>query len=184
MHVLTLCGSLRADSTTQRALDLALEGATAAGATGQVISLRELDLPWCDGRPDEASYGGDVDRLRALVRGADALLVGSPEYHGSLTGALKNAFDLLGPDEIDGKLMGLVAVARGEAGAMNTLNHLRHICRWMNAWVLPHQVSIPRAQEAFGPEGVTRPGLEQELRSLGSELVRFGALLRGTNGDD
>lgn len=185
MHVITLCGSLRSASTTQRALDLALAGATNAGATGQVLSLRDFDLPWCDGRPDEASYGGDVERLRALVRDADAVLVGSPEYHGSLTGALKNAFDLLGPNEIDGKLMGLVAVARGEAGAMNTLNHLRHIARWMNAWVLPHQVSIPKAEEAFGPAGdVIRPGLEAELRGLGSELVRYGALLRGADGHD
>ena len=181
MKVISLCGSLRAGSTTEHALSVALSAAAAAGADVEAVVLRDLDLPWCDGRSDEASYGGDAARLRALVDGADALLIGSPEYHGSLTGALKNTLDLLGPDQLRDKMVGLLATARGEAGAMNTLNHLRHVCRWMQAWVLPNQVSIPRAQEAFAADGsVARDGLERELQALGTELVRYASLLRGS----
>jgi NAD(P)H-dependent FMN reductase len=178
MKVITLCGSLRPDSTTHFALALAAAGARAAGAEVDALDLRDFDLPFCDGRSDEASYGGDTAAFKARVAAADALLVGSPEYHGSLSGALKNALDLLGPQHLRGKLIGLLATARGPAGAVNTLNHLRHISRWVEAWVLPTQVSIPEAQEAFDDAGVAvREGLDVELRQLGSELVRFGTLL-------
>lgn len=181
MKVIAICGSARAHSTTERSLVVALEGATAAGAEVTALNLREFALPWCDGRPD-AEYHGEAARFRALVLGADALLVGSPEYHGSLSGGLKNALDLIGPDELKDRMVGLLATARGEAGAMNTLNHLRHIFRWMGAWVLPTQVSIPRAQEAFDESGVVRPGLDADLRALGAELVRYAGLLAGGTG--
>jgi NAD(P)H-dependent FMN reductase len=180
MNVLAISGSLRAQSTTTRALRLALEGASLAGASTELVELDALGLPWCDGRPEGASYGPAVDAWRARVVAADAMILGSPEYHGSPSGVLKNALDLLDHAHMQGKLIGLVATARGDAGAMNTLNHLRHVARWVDAWVLPAQVSIPRAQEAFGPEGaVLRPGLADELSLLGAELVRYARLLRG-----
>lgn len=179
MKVIALCGSARPHSSTERALAVALAGAAAAGAEVQVLNLREFALPWCDGRP-EGEYHGEAARFRALVLGADALLVGSPEYHGSLSGGLKNALDLIGPDELKDRMVGLLATARGEAGAMNTLNHLRHIFRWMGAWVLPTQVSIPKSQEAFAADGaIAREGLEPELRALGAEVVRYAGLLAG-----
>lgn len=178
MHVVAIVGSLREISTSRYALRRAAHGAALAGAEVGWLDLRDFTLPLCDGRTDAATYGPDYQRVRALVQRADALLIGSPEYHGSMTGALKNALDLLGEDPIRGKLVGLCAVARGEAGAMNTLNHLRHVLRWMGAWVLPTQVSIPRAREAFDDAGVpTREGLAAELERLGAETVRYAGLL-------
>ena len=180
MKVLSICGSLRPSSTTERALAVALAAAARAGAQVTAMPLRELDLPLCDGRAELHTYGGDTARFLAAVAGADALLVGSPEYNGSLTGALKNALDLMRADEVKGKMVGLLATASGEAGAMNTLNHLRHIFRWMDAWVLPTQVSIPKAQEAFSADGaVVRPGLVSDLETLGAEVVRYAGLLAG-----
>lgn len=181
MKVLAICGSMRESSSTARAMKTILEAAAEAGADEiEVLTVRELDLPFCDGRGDDKPYGEAVQQYRARVVAADAILVGSPEYHGSLTGSLKNALDLLGPEYLRGKMVGLVATARGEAGAMNTLNHLRHVCRWMEAWVLPNQVSVPKSQEAFGPDGqIRREGLEEELRTLGAELVRYAGLLAG-----
>ena len=177
MKIVAIVGSLRESSTSRHALRLAATGAERAGATVEWLELRELDLPLCDGRRD--SYGPEVERLRAAVQGADALLVGSPEYHGSMTGVLKNALDLLGPDELRDKMVGLLATARGDAGAMNALNHLRHVSRWMNAWVLPTQVSVPRAQERLEP-GAVDPGVRADLEKLGRELVRYAELLRGS----
>lgn len=179
MKVVALCGSLKTRSTTRRALALALEGAAEAGAETGWVEIAEL--PWCDGR--DGDYGSRVSAFREEIRAADAVIVGSPEYHGSFTGVLKNALDLLSAEDLGGKLLGLVAVATGDAGAMNTLNHLRHTARWVDAWVLPHQVSVPRAGEAFDAEGgVRREGLGEELRALGREVVRYGKLLRGGQG--
>jgi len=180
MKIVAIVGSLRASSSSRHALCLAVTGARNAGATVEWLELRDLDLPHCDGRSDVASYGADVQRMVEAVQGADALLVGSPEYHGSMTGVLKNALDLLGEDPVRGKLVGLLAVARGDAGAMNTLNHLRHVFRWMGAWVLPTQVSVPRAKEAFGTDGEPlREGMADELGGLGTETVRYASLLAG-----
>jgi len=178
MRVLSICGSLRDPSTTATGLARALEAVERAGAETRQVSLATLNLPWCDGRDDESSYGGDAAEFKRLISQADALLIGSPEYHGSMTGTLKNALDLLGPDHLRGTMVGLLATAGGSAGAMNTLNHLRHVMRWMNAWVLPMQVSIPRAHEAFGEDGsIQREGLDQDLDKLGTELVRYAGLL-------
>jgi len=175
MRVLAICGSLRPDSSTRNALALALQAAAGAGAETGWAEI--AGLPSCDGRPPEA-YGPEVAAFRAAVAGADAVLLGSPEYHGSFTGVLKNAIDLCGPEDLRGKLFGLVATARGDAGAMNTLNHLRQVSRWVGAWVLPAQVSVPRAGEAFDADGrALRDGLADELGRLGLELVRFGRLL-------
>ena len=180
MNILTICGSIRVDSTTARALAMAAEAASDAGATVRTVQLGTLDLPFCDGRNDERTYGSDAVRFIDAVEWADGLLIGSPNYHGSLTGVLKNALDLLGPDAIRDKLVGLLATARGEAGAMNTLNHTRHICRWMNGWVIPAEVSIPRAQDAFSADGAVQDAeLSAQLTTLGTELVRYAKLIRG-----
>lgn len=180
MRVLALSGSLRPASTTRHALAVALSAAERAGAEVDWVDI--ATLPWCDGRAQDA-YGPEVAAFRAQVAGADALLLGSPEYHGSFTGVLKNAIDLCGPDDLRGKLIGLVATARGDAGAMNTLNHLRQVSRWVGAWVLPAQVSVPRAGDAFDASGAaTREGLAPELERLGQELVRYGRLLAADPG--
>ncbi|MFH1467944.1 MAG: NAD(P)H-dependent oxidoreductase [Pseudomonadota bacterium] len=185
MNVVAIVGSLREISTSRYALRCAALGATRAGAQVDWLDLRDYHLPLCDGRAEQASYGPDFQRMRALVLQADALLVGSPEYHGSMSGALKNALDLLGEEPIRGKLVGLCAVARGDAGAMNTLNHLRHVLRWMGAWVLPTQVSVPRAREAFDAMGdPIRPGLGTELELLGAETIRYAGLLASGAGAD
>ena len=179
MNIITISGSLRSSSTTSRALDVCGAAARAAGAQVSAVDLGSYQLPFCDGREDESTYGGQTQAFRGLVRAADGLLIGSPNYHGSYTGVLKNALDLLGPDAMRDKLVGLVVTARGDAGAMNTLNHLRHVCRWMNAWVIPAEVSIPGAQDAFDASGaICRPQLAGQLENLGAELVRYAGLLR------
>lgn len=178
MRIVAVCGSLRPGSATRLALEHALGACARAGAE---VGWAEIEgLPWCDGRDE--GYGPEVQAFRDALRGADAILVGSPEYYGNCSGVLKNALDLLDSDDLRGKLLGLVAVATGDAGAMSTLNQLRQIARWVNAWVLPTQVSIPHAREVFSTPGSRRAELETELEQLGTELVRYARLLGGAPG--
>jgi FMN reductase len=174
MRVVAVCGSLRPASATREALTRVLEGAARAGADTAFVDI--AGLPWCDGRDD--AYGPEVEAFNAALRAADAVVIGSPEYHGSASGVLKNALDLVNPADLKGKLVGLVACARGDAGAMSTLNQLRQVARWVDAWVLPTQVSIPRATDSFA-DPVRRATLDAELVALGAELVRYGKLLAG-----
>ncbi|OLS24446.1 MAG: FMN-dependent NADPH-azoreductase [Candidatus Heimdallarchaeota archaeon LC_2] len=90
---------------------------------------------------------------------------------------LKNLLDLLGFEEFQGKLIGLVGVSGGSLGATNTLNGLRTIGRQLHGWVLPDQVSIPRASSAFNESGeLNDKNLEARLIGVGKEVAKFAFL--------
>lgn len=175
VHVVGLPGSLRGSSYTRRTVRLALKGAEAAGATTELVDLRELDLPFCDGREDE-DYPEDVFELRRRVGRAQGIILGTPEYHGSYAGVLKNALDLMGFDEFEGKMVGLVAVSGGSMGGLAAMNALRDVGRALHAWVVPSQAGVPKAWDVFD-DG--RPGddrIAQRVRGVGEEVVRFARL--------
>jgi NAD(P)H-dependent FMN reductase len=136
-----------------------------------------MEMPFCDERRDERSYPPGVARLRRVVGRAHGILLGSPEYHGSMSGALKNALDLLGFAQLEGKMVGLVAVAGGSQSATGTLAHMRTVCRHLHAWVVPHQVSISRIGDAFTPEGHLKDRVHEErLLEVGRDVARYAAL--------
>jgi FMN reductase len=97
---------LRAGSFTRMALQVALAGAQEAGAQTRLIDLREYHLIFCDGKEDESTYPKDVFRLREDVRVAQGIILATPEYHGGYSGILKNALDLMGFEEFEGKMLG------------------------------------------------------------------------------
>lgn len=175
--VVAICGSLRTVSTTRMALRIALAGAQEVGAQTRLLDLRDYHLPYCRGAEGEPAYPDDVHRLRAEVAAAQGILLGTPEYHGSYSGVLKNALDLMGFDEFEGKMVGLVGVAGGAMGATNALNHLRVVGRSLHAWVIPEQVSIPSAARQFDTAGnLKNPQLAARLTELGRQVARFAFL--------
>ena len=108
--------------------------------------LRDYQLILCDGKEDESSYPKDVFRLRDDVRGAQGILLGTPEYHGSFSGVLKNALDLMDFDEFQGKMLGLVGVSGGQLGATNALaERLRNVGRQVARFAFLH--SSKQAQQ-------------------------------------
>jgi NAD(P)H-dependent FMN reductase len=169
VHVVALCGSLRDSSYTRRALTRALDGVRAAGGSGAVIDLREYDLPPLD--PDLDTQG-DSDAVVRRVREADAVLLGTPMYHGSYSGVLKNALDHCGFDEFEGKTVGLLAVAGG-GFPVTALDHLRSVCRALDAWVLPHQAALPNVSSKFDSEGIVDDRLDERVRVLGRRVVEY-----------
>src|SRR6266481_8294540 len=148
IHVAGISGSLRTGSYTRRAVECALQGAAEAGAQTQLIDLSEYTLIFRDGK-DETRYPDDVFRLRRDVKQATGVILGTPEYHGSFSGVLKNSLDLMGFDEFEGKMIGLVGVSGGRMGAHDALNTLRSVGRALHAWVIPEQASVPEAWNIF-----------------------------------
>jgi len=153
ISVVGICGSIRSGSYTRMALKIALEGAQEVGVQTQLIDLRDYDLVFCDGKEDESAYPEDVFKLRREVKQAGGIILGTPEYHGGFSGVLKNALDLMGFDEIEGKMIGLVGVSGGAMGAANALDSLRTIGRALHAWLIPEQASIPEAWKVFDESG-------------------------------
>ena len=172
-----ICGSLRTGSYTRMALNIALMGAKNAGAKINLIDLRNFDLPLMDGRSDEETFPEDVFKLRDEVKKSDGIILGTPEYHGGYSGVLKNALDLMGFDEFQGKMIGLLGVSGGSMGATNSLNGLHVIGRSLRAWVVPFQVSIASAYDEFDKEGnLKNRVLEQRVKKLGEEVTQFAYL--------
>ncbi|WP_435364387.1 NADPH-dependent FMN reductase [Haloarchaeobius sp. DYHT-AS-18] len=168
-HVIAICGSLRDESYTHKALEYVLDAAADRGATTELVDLREYDLPVFDADHDSA---GDADQLAATVQAADAVVLGTPMYHGSYSSPLKTALDYCGFDEFEDKTVGLLAVAGGHF-PVTALEHLRSVCRALNAWVVPHQAVIPSAYEAFDDDELVDDGLEKRVRTLGERAVQY-----------
>jgi len=169
VHVVAICGSLRDASYTRIALEHALDAAADAGASTELLDLREWDLPVYDADADDA---GDADALRERVRVADSVLLGSPMYHGSYSAPMKNALDYCGFDEFEHTTVGLLGVAGGSF-PITTLEHLRSVGRALNAWVIPHQAAIPRASSAFEDGDFADERTAERVATLGQEAVRF-----------
>ena len=170
VKIVGIGGSLRTDSYSMQALRLAAKRAEKLGAEIEVLDLKEMTLPFCDGGSDYPDYP-DVDVMRKAVTAADGLMIATPEYHGSVSGVIKNALDLMSFDHLDGKVTGMISVLGGQSNS-NALNDLRVIMRWVHAWVIPEQIAIGQAWGAFDESGeLTDEKLSQRLDAFVESLV-------------
>lgn len=165
-----LAGSLRTGSYSQLALQAAARRVEALGASVELLDLRTLNLPFCDGSKEYPDYP-DVVRLQRAFEQADGMILATPEYHGSVSGVLKNALDLMSFDQLSGKVAGLMSVLGGQSNS-NALNDLRVIMRWVHAWVIPEQVAIGQAWQAFSPDGkLIDANLSERFDQFATSLV-------------
>ncbi len=178
VKIVGINGSLREGSYSARALEVAIERVKALGADVEILDLRQLSLPFCDGGDEYPDYP-DVEKLRHAVQSADGLLLSTPEYHGSVSGVLKNALDLMSFDQLSGKVAGLISVLGGQSNN-NALNDLRIILRWVHSWVIPEQVAIGQAWKAFDKDGqIADEKLSDRFDALAKSLVENTRKLSG-----
>jgi NAD(P)H-dependent FMN reductase len=173
-RVVALCGSLREESTTRVALAHTLAAAEAAGASTEMLDLRTFDLPAYT--PDDRD-AGDAPELRAAVREADAVVLGSPIYHGTVASPLKTALDYCGFDEFEDTLTGIVVTAGGRFPTPAIL-HLRTVARWVRAWVHPTHVGIPDAGDVIEGGEVVDEDYADRLATLGVEMTDYAGIGR------
>lgn len=182
LHVVGIGGTLRSSSTSRWALMRALRAARTAGATTELLDLRELDLPFFDPEKSLEDYGPNVARLIGAVRRADALIWSAGAYHGTLAGVTKNAldfFELLADDEspyLHSKPVGLIATAGGSQAAVNAVNALVHVVHALRGIAVPLFAAIPQPWKVFGRDG----HLVDE--SWGKRLDQIGRLVVETSG--
>jgi chromate reductase, NAD(P)H dehydrogenase (quinone) len=182
-RILALAGSTRTDSYNKRLMRIAAAGAQGAGAEVTVIDLRDFGLPVFD-EDLEKQHGMPAagQRLKALFRDHDGLLIASPEYNSSITAVLKNSIDWVSrPAENEpplvafaGKAAVLMSASPGNLGGLRGLVHIRSILGNLGVIVLPDQVAVPRAFEAFGPDGaLLDPKQQAAVTALGTKLAGF-----------
>ncbi|MCU0294293.1 MAG: NAD(P)H-dependent oxidoreductase [Thermoanaerobaculaceae bacterium] len=153
-NVLGICGSLRRESANLRLLHLALGLATARGARTSLASIGDMAL--FDEDLEAAGWPEVARRFHDHIRQADAVLIATPEYNYSVSGALKNAIDWASRDgnAWSGKRVALMGVSSGPIGTARAQLALRQIMVAVDALVIPQpQVSLGPASLVFGPDG-------------------------------
>lgn len=180
VRILGICGSLRKDSFNHMALRAAGE-LLPEGATLETVGIG--DLPHYDNDVFQAGLPASVERFRAAIRDADAILIASPEYNHSVPGVLKNAMDWASrpPEQpFNGKPGAIMGATTGMTGTARMQAHLRQICACLNMHLVNKpEVMIPAAASKFDAEGrLTDEKTRDAIAGLMQSLVALTNRLR------
>ena len=185
IKVVAISGSLRLDSYNRKALRAAERFASEAGASVEEIDLKELNLPLYDGDIEARGFPESVQKLKSVVESSDVLLIASPEYNHSISGALKNAIDWLsrGKNSLDGKTAAIFGASPGLFGTMRGQAHLRQILAALNVTTASQpQVFIRLANEAFNSDGSLQDvKLHNQLKQLINKTINLSTALKNSN---
>lgn len=167
-------GTTRADSSSERALRVALRGAEERGAHTELFAADALDLPMY--QPDAADRTENALRLVDALLRADGLIVASPGYHGAPSGLIKNALDYVEDLRDDtrpylhGRAVGCIACASGWQSTTTTLIALRSVVHALRGWPTPLGVCIKTNDG--------RADVEDQLLELSGQVVSLATACR------
>ena len=170
-NVLGVAGSPRQGSYSTQALKIALEQAKKHGAEVRLLELNRIVLPLYD---PHAPVSKEGEHAAEAVAWADAFILASPDYHGSISGALKNFLDHF-YEEFAGKVFGYI-VASHEKG-LTVMDQMRTVVRQCYGWSMPYGVSINGPQD-FTSRELVNSKLSNRLRMMARDLVVYGRLVR------
>jgi FMN reductase/FAD reductase [NAD(P)H] len=105
----------------------------------EILDLKQFDVQFCDGR-DPSTYTDDTKKVIDTVSSADIIIITTPIFQGSITGVLKNLFDLLPVNVLRHKVVGMVAVGGTYQHYLVLENQLRPILGYFRAFVAPGHV--------------------------------------------
>jgi chromate reductase, NAD(P)H dehydrogenase (quinone) len=160
--VLVLAGSTRRESIHRRLARHVVDVLETAGLEATLADLRDYPMPIYDGDLEaEQGIPLSASKLKDLARNADAFVIASPEYNGSYPAVLKNAIDWISRPEpgerhlevFAGKLAAILSASPGPGGGRRVLRQLRELLTMMRVTVIPQELAIPRASDAFDTEG-------------------------------
>lgn len=180
--ILAFAGSTRKDSYNKRLVKVAAQGARDAGADVTVLDLCDYPLPLFD-EDLEAREGivPNAKKLKEIFKAHHGLMISSPEYNSSISAVLKNTIDWVSrPMEGEPplgpyleKVAVLMGASPGNLGGLRGLVHLRAILGNIQVTVLPDQIAVMKAHEAFNPDGTLKdPKQQQSVMNLGAKLAR------------
>jgi NAD(P)H-dependent FMN reductase len=139
--------------------------------TVELIKPEELNLPL----PGTSPNAEGARKLQEAVNSATAVILATPEYHGSISSVMKLVIENLGfPSVLAGKPVALLGVAAGSIGAIKSLEQLRSIASHIGAIVLPLPVSIANVQKVFDASGrALDPATEKLIRSVATNVMNY-----------
>jgi NAD(P)H-dependent FMN reductase len=184
VNILGIAGSMREQSYSTRALKLVLEEVKKYDSESDVLELRKLNLPLYDPSGDTSDEPSSyininnnlLERITTTLKWADAFVLASPDYHGSMSGGMKNFLDYFWED-FAGKTFGYI-VASHEKG-LTVADQMRTAVRQCYGWSMPYNISI-NGEKDFDSEGnLVNSALAKRVMMLARDLVTYGTLIRG-----
>ena len=147
--IAAVLGSVTPPGRLSSAINDALARAAANGHQPQLFDLAGLRLDFADGRPP-SDHDDDSALLIEAISRADAVLLATPVYRGSFTGAIKNLLDLLPAEALQGKPVGIVSMGATQHHFLGVDFHLRDVLGWFGALVAPTSVYLTSADFSAG----------------------------------
>lgn len=172
-NVLGVGSSLRERSYSTSGLKLLLDKAKSKMAETRLIDLRQTNLPMLYSTKEDTE---EIVQTTELVKWADAFVLATPDYHGSMSGSLKNFLDYFW-SEFAGKTFGYI-VASHEKG-LTVMDQMRTAVRQCYGWSLPYGISINSEEDFDDKMELTNKKLMSRLDMMARDLVVYGKLLRG-----
>ena len=172
--VMGICGSYDLDSANGRMLEIVLRECRKSWCRNIIWDhgKRPLPLVGADGSWDDKN----VKDFQEMAVSADAFVLSSPEYHGTMSGVMKNSLDWLYSKHTSGKVFALISL--GGQSSNNTLNHMRIAARWIHGWVIPEQVAIPNIKSAFDKAGALSTDINDRVLAISTSLIENTTKLR------
>ncbi len=183
--VVGIGGTIGGVSSTERALRIALDAAEREGFRTRMFGGADMArLPLYD--PKATTRTPDEQAFVEAVRTASAVIIASPGYHGSISGVVKNALDLLEETARDARPyladvpVGLIATAYGWQATGSTIAALRSIVHALRGWPTPFAAAINTQVTKFDAEGgASDPAVVEQLGLIGRQVARFAPLTMG-----
>ena len=171
LKILGVASSMRESSYSTRVLKLALGKAEKRGAETKLLDLRELQLPMY--HPEQNS-SPELDKVTEYVKWSDAFVLASPDYHGSMSGVMKNFLDFFWSD-FAGKTFGYICASH-EKG-LTVMDQMRTAVRQCYGWSMPYGVSVNSDQDFDKQGDITSENILSRIETVARDLVVYGSLI-------
>jgi NAD(P)H-dependent FMN reductase len=181
INVLGVAGSMRQDSYSTLGLRMVLEEAKKYYSESYLLELRDINLPLYDpsgpssNDPSFNNSNNVLEKITIALKWADALVLASPDYHGSMSGTLKNFLDYFWED-FAGKTFGYI-IASHEKG-LTVADQMRTAVRQCYGWSMPYNISINGEKDFDSKGNLVNSALVKRIKMLARDLVTYGALIR------
>jgi len=171
IRIVVINGSVRPNNYTSMASALVIDELK----KDPMVHVQVIDPSTLELSPPGLPSSTGARQLQETVKQATAIVLATPEYHGSFSSVMKLVIENLGfPSLLQGKPVALLGVAAGAIGAIKSLEHLRGVAAHVGALVLPTPISVPNVRSVFDEEGhVNDPNVEHIIRGVARSLLEY-----------
>ena len=181
--IIAFAGSTRTDSYNKKLVKIASTGATDEGIDVTVIDLRDFPMPIYDGDLEQKDgLPSNARKLKDLMLTHQGFLIASPEYNSSISAVFKNTIDWISRQSegeiplacFKNKVAGIMSASPGILGGLRGLVHVRSMLGNIGVIVMPDQIAIARAHEAFNEDGTLKDKKqEDQVKKIGANVAKI-----------